>query len=42
MKETIMVEISAKLYDEIMAHVNALGISLDDFIAQIITKKLSE
>ncbi len=42
MEETIIVEISAKLYDEIVAHVNALGISLDDFITQIIINKLSE
>ena len=42
MKETIMVEISATLYDEIMAHVNALDISLDDFITQIVINKLSE
>ena len=42
MKETIIMEISAKLYDEIMAHVNASGISLDDFITQIIMNKLSK
>ncbi len=42
MNETITFEISEELYEEIMAHVDTLGISLEDFLVQAMQKKLKE
>ncbi len=42
MNETITFEISEELYEEIMARIDALGISLEDFLVQAMQKKLNQ
>ena len=41
MEETITLEICEELYDKMVEHANALGITLDDFIVQVIRKKFN-